>query len=260
MLFRRAKPAPAAPTPRSLPDGLRVYAVGDIHGRIDCLEEVLGLLAADLAAAPPAGGALIVFLGDYIDRGPHSAAVIERLTEPLGLPARARFLKGNHEDAMLQFLDDPQRARAWVGWGRETFQSYGLAIEEPEAIIAEPVRLDALRDALAQAVPPHHRAFLDGLLPSTQIGDYFFAHAGVDPDLPLGLQPDRALFWVREKFLTSEKEFGRLVVHGHSVSAQPEERANRIGIDTGAYATGILTALVLEGEARRYLQTQSGEG
>jgi serine/threonine protein phosphatase 1 len=259
MLFRRAKPAPAAPIPRSLPEGVRVYAIGDVHGRLDCLTELLGLIETDLAATTSAAReTVLVFLGDYVDRGPDSAPVLERLTKPLRLPAKTRFLKGNHEDGMLQFLDDPLRARAWINWGRETFLSYGIDVAEGEAA-ADPARIVELHEALTRAVPPHHRKFLDDLSVSTQIGDYFFAHAGVDPDLPLGMQPDRALLWIRDKFLASEKEYGRLIVHGHSVAETPVELPNRLGIDTGAYRTGVLTALVLEGTARRFLQTSAGE-
>lgn len=260
MLFRRAKPAPAVPIARTLPEGLRAYAVGDIHGRLDCLESLLALIEADLAAAPPPPReTVLIFLGDYIDRGPASAAVLERLTRPLGLPVKTRFLKGNHEDGMLQFLDEPVRARAWIGWGRETFLSYGIEVAEGESASAGPDRIGELHEALSRAVPRHHRQFLDALNVSTQLGDYFFAHAGIDPDLPLGMQPDRALMWIRDKFLASEKEYGKIIVHGHSVAHEPAEHANRIGIDTGAYATGILTALVLEGTARRFLQTPGDE-
>lgn len=253
MLFRRAKPALAVPIARSLPEGVRVYAIGDIHGRIDCLHDLLGRIETDLAAFPPPRETVLVFLGDYVDRGPDSAAVVDFLTRPLALPVKTRFLKGNHEDGMLQFLDDPQRARAWIGWGRETLVSYGVPV--PEGPIADPAEIDTLHEALTRAVPPLHRRFLDDLSVSTQIGDYLFVHAGVDPDLPLGMQPDRALMWIREKFLASEKDYGRLIVHGHSVADAPVERPNRIGIDTGAYATGVLTALVLEGVTRRFLQT-----
>jgi serine/threonine protein phosphatase 1 len=257
MLFRRS-PTPAdkpAPIPRAVPEGCRVYAVGDVHGRLDCLEDLFALLEADLAASPPPRETILVFLGDYVDRGPDSAAVLERLTKPLPFAARARFLKGNHEDGMLTFLDEPLRGRAWIGWGRETLESYGVAVPD---VGSEPDIL-AVRAALAAALPPHHLRFLRELDVSTQIGDYFFVHAGVDPDLPLGLQPDRTLMWIRDKFLKSEKEYGRLIVHGHTVGETPTETPNRIGIDTGAYATGVLTALVLEGETRRFLFTRSGE-
>ncbi len=242
----------------TVPPGTRVYAVGDCHG---CLEALRGLRAAILAdsaradaEAPRADRRVVVYLGDYIDRGPDSRGVVELL---IGAPLagfESVHLRGNHEAFLCGFLDGEEVAAVWMmNGGSETLRSYGLdvaAINRPWPGGDAP----ALRAALAAAVPEAHRAFLDGLALSHIEGDYFFAHAGVRPGVPLERQEENDLLWIREPFLGSTADHGKVVVHGHSAAAEVAVRANRIGIDTGACYGGKLTALVLEGNQHRFLQ------
>ncbi len=242
----------------TVPPGTRVYAVGDCHG---CLAALRGLRAAILAdsmhadaEAPRADRRVVVYLGDYIDRGPDSRGVVELL---IGAPLagfESVHLLGNHEVFMRGFLDGEDVAAVWMmNGGSETMRSYGLdvaAINGPWPGCDAP----ALRAALAEAVPEAHRAFLDGLALSHVEGDYFFAHAGVCPGVPLAAQGENDLLWIRESFLGSTVDHGKVVVHGHSPARAPEVRPNRIGIDTGACFGGKLTALVLEDDQHRFLQ------
>ena len=233
----------------SLPDGVRVYAVGDIHGRLDLLDTIHRMIAKDAANAPHER--LLVYVGDYIDRGPDSKGVIDRLLSPLS-GFQSRHLKGNHDQSLLEFLDDPSHYRQWKDYGaRETLASYGVA----PPLFDRPDELSSTRDALAEALPATHLKFLNQLELSFEMGDYFFAHAGVRPGLPLIRQSPDDLMWIREQFLSSNTDFGKVVVHGHTPSPEPQRRHNRIGIDTGAYATGRLTCVVLEGIECRFLHT-----
>ena len=248
-LFRRKfsrEQRPAA----SLPADTRVYAVGDIHGRLDLLDTLHDLIVQDSASAPSAR--LIVYVGDYIDRGPDSKGVIDRLLAPTLDGFQTRHLRGNHDQSLLDFLDDPTHYRQWKDYGaRDTLRSYGVApprFDNEEA-------LGVARDELAEALPSSHREFLEGLKLSLEIGDYFFVHAGVRPGLPLAKQSPDDLMWIREDFLTSKSDFGKVVVHGHTPTHEPQRRPNRIGIDTGAYATGRLTCAVLEGAQCSFLHT-----
>jgi len=246
--FRRS-PAPAAPPPASLPEGLRVYAIGDIHGRLDLLETLLARIGAD-DAARDACRTQLIFLGDLVDRGPESAAVVERA---IGLhTAGARFLMGNHEEMLLRMLDgDIAALRAMVRVGaRETILSYGVSEAAYDASDFE-----ELAELFAARVPDEHVAFLRGCEDRILLGDYLFVHAGVRPAVPLGEQSPSDLRWIRREFLDCEDDHGYVVVHGHSISETVEERPNRIGIDTGAYASGRLTAVGLEGADRWYLET-----
>lgn len=245
-LFRRS-PARAP----AVPDGRRVYAVGDIHGRRDLLDALLEQIAADAAEQD---GCETIFLGDYIDRGPDSAAVLDRLAA--GPPAGHAWtlLRGNHEQALLDLLGEaphPTTLPAWLdNGGREALTSWGV----PTRTAYGPADA-ALLDALRAAVPPAHRTLLETTGLTHTVGDYLFVHAGIMPGIPLGEQKPWHLLWVREHFLDSRADHGVVVVHGHSISHDVEERPNRIGIDTGAYISGRLTALVLEGSSRRYLST-----
>lgn len=229
---------------------MRVYAVGDIHGRLDLLDSIHEFIAQDSAAGPSAR--VIVYVGDYIDRGPDSKGVIDRLLTPTLEGFKALHLRGNHDQSLLDFLDDPTHYRLWKEYGaRDTLMSYGVApprFDNNEA-------LTAARDEFAAALPAAHRKFLDGLHLSLEFGDYFFAHAGVRPGLPLAKQLPDDLMWIREDFLTSTANFGKVVVHGHTPAQEPQRRRNRIGIDTGAYATGRLTCVVLEGAECKFLNT-----
>jgi serine/threonine protein phosphatase 1 len=232
----------------SVPAGRRVYAVGDIHGRADLLARLLARIDDDLQARPTTDS-VQVFLGDYIDRGPSSREVIDLLI------ARRRqhvatFLKGNHEDYALKFLSDPTVLSKWKKLGGlDTMLSYGLTPEWR----ADPESVHRVATALARALPDDHRRFLQGLALSFTCGDYFFAHAGVRPGVPLQAQFQRDLFWIRDDFLLHEEDFGKIVLHGHSPAREPDIRPNRINIDTGAYATGRLTGLVLEGDQMSFL-------
>ena len=230
------------------PAGTRVYAIGDIHGRADLLGELYELIAADAAGAPARKRRVVVHIGDYVDRGPDSRGVVELCLEAPLESFEAVFLKGNHEQMMLEFLDRRDDGRLWLyNGGDATLASYGLA----PGVVLEPPPVAAV----AAAVPEAHRAFLDRLQLSARLGDYLFVHAGVRPGRPVDAQAADDLIWIREPFLSSDEDFGCVVVHGHTIARAPVVRANRIGIDTGAFATGVLTALVLDGPQRAFLQT-----
>ena len=237
------------PAPR-LPDGMRLYAIGDIHGRLDLLGALAERITSDLASAAHLDVGAI-FLGDYVDRGAHSAGVIDLLSSGR-FPVSHVALRGNHEEIMLKFLDDENVLDSWRKFGGlETLHSYGVPV-------AEAMRgggYDRAREALLRELPQSHLDFLHATTPSIAFGDYFFAHAGVRPGAPLDRQVPEDLLWIREDFLRHEGSFGKIVVHGHTPVERPDERPNRINIDTGAYASGRLTALVLEGETRRFLST-----
>ena len=229
-----------------------VYAIGDIHGRLDLLKGMHDLIAADIARTQPASP-LICYLGDYVDRGPNSAQVIEALTKS-GQDGIGRiFLKGNHEDRMVEFLDDPvEKGPAWMQFGgREALQSYGVSVPN----VGEAVSWPKIRDDLVSRLPAHHLHFLKGLDLAFRWRDYLFVHAGLHPERSLDRQSAHDLMWIREPFLNSDRAWGVTVVHGHVIEPAVVFRPNRIGIDTGAYKTGRLTSLVLGDGAPRLLQT-----
>ncbi len=243
-----AEPEPAAAL---VPRGVRVYAVGDIHGRLDLLDQLLHQIESDGAATDLVKH--IVFLGDYVDRGPQSRAVIERLAAGPPPGFGAIHLRGNHEATLLDFLEDARVGGNWLTYGgNATLASYGV-VPPPEATPAE--RLEEAQQQFRAALPAHHKSFLTRLRTCVSIGDYHFVHAGVRPGVPLDRQDALDLMWIREEFLASQADHGKVVVHGHTIALQPEIRSNRIGIDTGAFATNRLTALVLEGASRRFLCT-----
>jgi len=224
-----------------LPEHVRIYAVGDVHGRADLLEQVLSRIDSDLATYPDCRP-LQVFLGDYIDRGPSSRAVLERLIRR-SRTDKIVCLKGNHESYIFEFLKDPGILADWRQLGGiETLMSYGLK-PSMKADVAEQLEL---AKGLAACLPNHHRQFLRSLLPSFTCGDFFFVHAGVRPGVPLAEQREEDMLWIREDFLLCEEDFGKVVVHGHTPVREPDMRPNRINIDTGAYATGRLTCLIIE--------------
>ena len=245
--------APWRPAPGWLPPATRAYAIGDIHGHVDLLDVLLGAIHAEAvsaAAAHPGLRQVLVTLGDYIDRGPRSDAVLDRLSG-FDLPGlECHCLRGNHEEFLLEFLTTPLKVTSWlVHGGRETLDSYGIAPPDP----FDPVAVAAASAALRAHLPPAHRAFLAGLPDSFRLGGYGFVHAGLRPGLPLEAQDPRDLRWIREDFLESDADFGCVVVHGHTIVPAPVIRRNRIGLDTGAYATGRLTALVLDQSSCRLL-------
>ena len=234
------------------PDGYRAYAIGDIHGRIDLLEELLGKIEADIGSRRRREN-FIVFLGDLIDRGPDSAAVVERLRTYSPDFATTVFLSGNHEEVMLRVLAGEQGGLLadWLKFGGvECLTSYGL---DPAALAftGEAAALEAIRAAVPQA----HADFLGGFADTFRFGDYLFVHAGIRPGLGIAEQAQSDLRWIREPFLEDTKDHGFVVVHGHTITNEVEERTNRIGVDTGAYRTGILTALAIEGTERWFLDT-----
>jgi serine/threonine protein phosphatase 1 len=228
--------------------------VGDIHGRDDLLAEMAEQVSADVKVRS-FDDAVTVFLGDYVDRGHGSRRVVEQLARG-EWPTSIIALAGNHEDLLMAFLENAEVLAAWRSLGGlETLHSYGV-----EVGLARGGRgFKAVQTAFAAEFPEHHRRFLEGLDISTYIGDYFFCHAGVRPGVPLDRQNRDDLLNIRGPFLSSEVEHGKLVVHGHTPSVDPEIRPNRIGIDTGAYATGRLTCLVLEKDQRRFMHAGGGE-
>ena len=246
---RRGRTGDAAP---AIPAGTRLYAIGDIHGRVDLLRTLKDLVHED-AYRRQAPRNVVVYLGDYVDRGDESRAVIEMLlNEPL--PGfESHHLKGNHEEIMLRFLADTSVGPSWLSFGgRETLRSYGIDPPHPYASAAE---LQRAQRALAERLPREHADFLRRLERSHEEGDYLFVHAGVKPGVPLERQRDEDLLWIRDEFLQSEASFGHIVVHGHTISREPDVRRNRIGIDTGAFLSNRLTALVAEGTEWFFLQT-----
>lgn len=234
----------------TVPSGRRVYCIGDIHGRADLLEELHESILNDSAGY--SGECRIVYLGDYVDRGEDSARVIEIL---LGEPLPdfvAIHLIGNHEQALLDFLVDPVMMAGWLQWGGQpTLRSYGVHVPMPGSRES----LQAARDRFEQAFPASHRAFIEACQSAHTEGDYYFVHAGIRPGVGLDKQAYEDQLWIRDEFLTSGRDHGAVIVHGHSISEQVEIRPNRIGIDTGAFFTNVLTALVLEGTERRFIQT-----
>jgi serine/threonine protein phosphatase 1 len=234
---------------RSAPDGVRVYCVGDVHGRDDLLREMGGRVEVDLENRS-FDQAVTVFLGDYIDRGLGSMRVVEQLARG-EWPTRIIPLAGNHEHLLLGFLEDAAALEDWRSFGGlETLYSYGVNVGSAMA----GRDFEVVQREFVARFPESHRHFLRSLEVCTTIGDYFFCHAGVRPGVPLDRQRREDLLTIRAAFLSSQVEHGKLVVHGHTPSVDPEVRANRIGIDTAAFATNRLTCLVLERRQRRFLQ------
>ncbi|MCM8556613.1 metallophosphoesterase family protein [Sphingomicrobium sediminis] len=222
-----------------LKPGKRVYAIGDVHGCDKQLKKLLKRIRKDLEGYE--GKSHLVFLGDYIDRGPDSRGVIDRLIAG-GLPGdKQHFLIGNHEVAMLQAFEG--KALGWLAYGGiETLESYGV---DKKALFAHP----SIKKLLKAHLPPEHLEFFQSLKHSKRIGDYLFVHAGIRPGVPLEKQKERDLVWIRDDFLKSKKDHGVTVVHGHTITSKPQVKKNRIAVDTGCYATGTLTAVRLEGNA-----------
>ena len=244
-LFRRR------PTTYRTPDNTRIYAIGDVHGSIKCLDALHQLVLADSAQAKPGTDQIVVYLGDYIDRGLYSREVIDCL---IGSPLpglRPVLLKGNHEEAMLAFFEDPEGGRPWLSFGGlTTLHSYGVPPPKPPFKSEDLVFAKTLLD---KCFPEAHRRFLSALEISASIGDYLFVHAGIRPRRPLHQQRTEDMLRIRADFVDSTADHGKVVVHGHTVSPEVEIRPNRIGVDTGAYATGRLSCVVLEGETVRPL-------
>jgi len=234
----------------SLPAGLRIYAVGDIHGRLDLLDELLARIESDIAERPTARP-VFVFLGDYIDRGPSSRETIDRLVEH-GAANETVFLRGNHELIAIKCLSDRSLFDQWMRLGGlETLASYGV-LPEPRVSGRQIVELQS---AFHHALPQTHFRFFRDLQNTHACGDFFFVHAGAKPNVELSQQKESDLLWIRGEFLSSTYDFGKIIVHGHTPAREIEVRPNRINIDTGAFATGRLTCLVLEGDSLSVIDT-----
>lgn len=234
----------------SLPGGRRLYCIGDIHGRLDLLDELHEMIRTDADGFGGSKG--IVYLGDYIDRGAQSKQVLDLLIEQPMDGFDVVHLLGNHEQAMVDFLAQPRSAAAWLNFGGQvTLLSYGVGLGRPQMLR----QLDILRDELEAKLPPSHLEFIASCQLMHAEGSYCFAHAGIRPGIPPEEQVAEDLLWIREEFTRSHVDHGCIVVHGHSISEEVELLPNRIGIDTGAFYTGMLTALVLEGSEQRLLQT-----
>jgi len=239
----RQKAAPAS----IAPDGWRIYAIGDVHGCIDQLNRLLDAIEIDLSRS--SARAHLVFLGDLVDRGPASAAIVDRVKAG-GLPGdKASFLMGNHEEVLLSCYDgDLQRCGDWLQYGGlQTLESYGLSRKE----IFE--RAADLPAAIREAIPREHVSFIRTFSDKIELGDYLFVHAGIRPGVAFGDQSSKDLRWIRRGFLNSTTDHGAIVVHGHTIVDEVEVHRNRIAIDTGCYLTGRLTALVLEGASKGQL-------
>ena len=234
----------------SLPPGIRIYAIGDIHGRRDLLDELLIRTNDDIHSRPTAR-ALHVFLGDYIDRGSSSRETIDRLIEHRA-ENESVLLKGNHELIAVRCLSDRSLFDQWMRLGgAETLISYGIAL----GAVANGKPIAELQAAFHSALPPAHLRFFRDLKPSFACGDFFFSHAGVKPQIELSRQKENDLLWIREEFLNSHEDFGKIVVHGHTPTHEIEVEPNRINIDTGAFATGRLTCLVMENTSLSVIDT-----
>lgn len=228
-----------------------VYAIGDIHGRLDLLLALLAKISAD----DPAAGAELIFLGDYIDRGPDSAGVIDALLTDLRITQRRPvFLKGNHEATMLAFLEDPMHGPAWSKFGgSDTLLSYG--VRPPKRPSADLAGWEESRRQLVAALPQAHVSFLTELDLFADRGSYFFVHAGVDPSRPVHGQSEAEYLWIRDAFLQDERKLSQIIVHGHTPELKPVADRRRVGTDTGAYASGVLTAARIDSEGVRFIST-----
>ena len=240
------------------PPGCVVWAVGDIHGRSDLANRLLEAVRSDMSAAD-AGRKVIVFLGDHIDRGFDSRGVLDQLCDLEADPAlEVHFIRGNHEDRMEAFLGDPAVGPSWCDYGgRDTLFSYGVS---PPTMRGDMPGWDETARALTEALPEPHRRLLHRQQLSVTIGDYFFCHAGARPGVRLADQSPMDLMWIRQPFLDHPAPFEKVVVHGHTPTEVVVSDARRIGVDTGAYATNVLSAVRLAGPTRLLLQASGRTG
>lgn len=240
--------------PPSVPAGERYYVIGDIHGRLDLLRELAAAIE-DHDARSDAAQTTIVFLGDLVDRGPESAGVI-RFAREWQQRRKVRLLAGNHEEMFLESFDDKEVLRHFLKHGgRETILSYGMKRKE-----FNDLSVKQLFKRLPDIVPQADRDFLGGFEEMIVAGDYVFVHAGINPAIPLAEQKRRDMLWIRDRFLRENGPFEKIVVHGHTIFEEVADKGHRIGIDTGAFRTGVLTALILDGEQRDYIQAVEDNG
>jgi len=257
MLSRLFSNRLSKPISRTPPDCI-VWAVGDIHGRSDLSGPLLETIRADLLRAV-ADRKVVVLLGDHIDRGADSRGVMDQLCDLDSDPAlEVHFIRGNHEDRMEAFLAEPAVGPGWCDYGgRETLASYGVS---PPAMRGDVAGWAETAQALGEALPDRHRRLLERQQLSVTIGDYFFCHAGVRPGVPLAAQSPEDLMWIRQPFLDHPAPFEKVIVHGHTPVETVVSDARRIGVDTGAYGTNVLSAVRLDGQTRALLQTSGRTG
>jgi serine/threonine protein phosphatase 1 len=257
--LQRLMPGSDRAAPSRAPEGLSLYVIGDVHGRSDLLHSLLRKIAFDAARQEGSTARELIFLGDYFDRGPDSRGVIELI---LATAAERDFwsvtaLKGNHEAALLQFLHEPELWPMWQGFGaRETLLSYGIT---PPGAASEPDDWARASRELNAAIPDAHKRFLESLELVANRGDYLCVHAGVRPGSPLDQQTEQDLLWIRDDFLRNERRLEKVIVHGHTPAEEAYVGAHRIGLDTGAYATSVLTAIKLKGDTRTLIQVRPGD-
>jgi serine/threonine protein phosphatase 1 len=237
--------------------GRLIYAIGDIHGRADLLARLLETIQADSEATGPEQQPVVITLGDYVDRGADSRGVID---QTIAAAASGRFefraLMGNHEEILLNFLEDPQIAPLWREFGGlQTLRSYGVPPPRPRA---RPEDWVEVQQKFRERLPAQHFDFIGGLELMAVYGDYAFVHAGAKPGVALEAQDRRALLWIRDEFLEADHAFGKIIVHGHTPAPAPFVGPTRIGVDTGAYATNVLTAARLYGTERGFLTSRAG--
>ena len=251
--FRSLFPKDAGTVQPSVPPGYRVYAIGDIHGRLDLLDDALARIEADNDARSPAQ-VVIVFLGDLIDRGPSSAQVLERARTYRRPGFRTVFISGNHEEVLLRLLRGESKfLQDWLRFGgADCARSYGIS-----STALKRTDPDRAVEVLREKIPKQDQEFLETFVDTFRIGSYLFVHAGVRPGVPLPEQKQSDLRWIRQPFLDNDDDHGFIVVHGHTIAEQIDVRGNRIGLDTGAYRTGVLTTMGLEGRERWFLQTEA---
>ena len=258
--LRRSKSPPPVSLPASVVAGARIYAFGDVHGRVDLLRRLFSAIEQDMGGSDPIQP-VVVGLGDYMDRGPESKAVVQALVDAVpGCELVA--VRGNHEQMLVDFLEDPTRCGpAWLANGAlETLQSYGVEVKKISRL--DDAELQLIRDTFARNLPPAHLLLLQRLPLSYTSGDYFFVHAGVRSGVDLEHQAARDMLWIRSGFVEGDQPFAKVIVHGHTPVDQPYLGRYRINLDTGAYFTNRLTCLVLEGTSRRLLDlgTRTGHG
>ena len=235
-----------------VPPGRRVYAIGDIHGRIDLLRRLNARIRAD-AEEVQADSYVVVYLGDYVDRGGHSRDVLDCLIEDPIPGFETISILGNHEAFLLEFLDNPGRGNVWIfNGGDTTLRNYGIDVGDLEFHAGG---WEWLRDRFLESLPERHLDFLRNLPLMHVEGDYVFVHAGIRPNVPLEKQERQDLLWIREGFLDCEDDLGKMVVHGHTPFKEIQVRSNRIGIDTGAWMSDTLTCIVLHDSEHAFIQT-----
>ncbi len=240
-----------------VPEGTLIYAVGDIHGRADLLADMHEAILKD-AREVDCDERMVIYLGDYVDRGNESKGVVDLLLDKPLPGFKSYYLMGNHEAFLLEFLIDMEAGPGWFfNGGIQTLQSYGVRLNKDDELSFD--TLVRIQDEFLRKVPARHLNFFRALDFCRVEGDYFFVHAGIRPGVPLENQSDEDMLWIREEFLSYEEEFEKIIVHGHTITWEPEVKSNRIGIDTGAFASGVLTSLVLEGRERDFL-TVTGDG